>query len=266
MLEREDILLKALDDCYREMFARAQPMADWDNLVEEYKSGKIKKDETVYNRHYLSPEEFQYIENKYMEAYRIASEWKDNVDYVKEYLEKGGYKDKYFEPYTDENGIFHSGYRGVEKTAPLYDQIKEILFDEFGENWHEILDKKAQKVTNKVMELINNCKNYYKFNADEMKWRNSLFLGASPTCNKETVKKWWKDNYNVDIEIEDRNPLLFYEYDYYGDDIDEVMTDAYGKNWKEYWWNKYKEQQKEKEEEREKFLNKIKETSYAPEE
>lgn len=258
MLDREEILCKALDDCYREMFAKAQPMADWDNLAEEYKSGKIGKDEMIYNRHYLSPEEFTYIKNKYMEAYRIASEWKDNIDYLKEYLEKGGYKDKYVDSYTDKNGIFHSGYRGVEKNAPMYDQIKEILSD--------VSDDKVREVTDKVMELINNCQNFYKFNADEMKWRNSLFLGASPTCNKETVKKWWKDNYNVDIEIEDRNPLLFYEYDYYGDDIDEVMTDAYGKNWKEYWWDKYKEQQEKKEQEKQELLNKFKETSYAPEE
>ena len=55
MLDRQNVLEKAVEDCFREMYAKAQPMADWDNIVEEYKSGKIGKDEPVYNRHYHRP-------------------------------------------------------------------------------------------------------------------------------------------------------------------------------------------------------------------
>ena len=60
MIDREKILEKAIEDCYREMYAKAQPSADWDKLVQDYNDGKIdeKKDGAVFNRHYLSSDEF----------------------------------------------------------------------------------------------------------------------------------------------------------------------------------------------------------------
>ena len=238
-ITREDVLLKAVEDCYREMFAKAQPEADWDNLISEYRAGKIdeKKDGPIDDRHYLSIEEYEYILNKYLKAYRIESEWKEDIEILEKYLKDGGSKDKYIDSYTDENGNYHSGYRGYEKVAPMYDHIKEILFNEFGENWHETLDKKAQQVTDKVMELIDTCKNFYSFNIDEQKFRNTLALGATPTSNKETVKKWWKDHYNVDIEIEDRIPKLFWYMDngYTHQDLIEEFGENYDKTLLKEW-------------------------------
>jgi len=244
ILDRELVLSKAVEDCYREMFAKAQPAADWDNLIQEYKAGKIdeEKDGPVYNRHYLSMEEYIYILDKYLDAYHVKSEWNDHIDILKEYLIKGGSKDKYIKEHTDENGNYHPGYRGYEKVAPMYDHIKEILFNEFGENWHEILDKKAHQITDKIIELINTCQDFYRFNMDECKFRNTLAMGATPTSNAETVKKWWKDHYNEDIEIEERNPLLFWEYDNYGDEMDEIMSEEYDDNWKEIWDKKWQDQ------------------------
>jgi len=74
-ITRDDVLSRAVTECYREMFAKAQPEADYDNLLEEYRQGKIDedKDGPVYNRHYLSYEEYIYIMNKYIDAYKIAS-------------------------------------------------------------------------------------------------------------------------------------------------------------------------------------------------
>ena len=71
-------------------------------------------------------------------------------------------------------------------------------------------------------------------------------MGASPTSNAETVKKWWKDHYNVDIEIVERNPWLLWEYDNYGDQMNEIMTDDYGENWEQIWWDKYHKEEAEK--------------------
>ncbi len=258
-LTRESVLLQAVEDCYREMFAKAQPAADYDNLLAEYQAGKIdvEKDGPVYDRHYLSYQEYVYIINKYIDAYKIESDWNDHINILKEYLIEGGSKDKYIKEHTDENGNYHPGYRGYEKVAPMYDHIKEILFNEFGENWHEILDKKAHQVTDKVIDLINTCQDFYRFNIDECKFRNTLALGATPTSNAETVKKWWKDHYNVDIEIEERNPLLFWEMDYYGDDFEEIMEDEYGPDWKEIWDKKWKDEEAKKNAEIEERTRKI---------
>ena len=51
-ITREKILANAITDVYREMFAKAQPMADYDALIEEYKAGKIdiEKDKISFLR------------------------------------------------------------------------------------------------------------------------------------------------------------------------------------------------------------------------
>ena len=259
MLDRDKVLGKAVDDCLREMFAKAQPAADLDNINEEYKAGKIDedKDGPVYDRHYLSMEEFQYILNKYMKAYRVNCEWDEDVEFVEKYLTEGGTKDKYIEGYTDKNGNHHPGYRGYEKVKPLKYYIKKILDEEIVNG--EICEDVTDKVVNKVMELISDCKHFYKFNADEQKFRNTVCMTCSPTGNKETVKKWWKDHYDVDIEIEERNPLLLWDMDYYGDNFEEVMEEEDGPNWKEIWDKKWKDEVAKKEAEREERLKKIRE-------
>lgn len=259
-IDRESVLLQAVKDCYREMFAKAQPSADWDNLIQEYKEGKIdeEKDGPVYDRHYLSYREYVYIIDKYIEAYKIKSEWNNNIDLLKEYLMEGGSKDKYIKEHTDENGDYHPGYRGYEKVAPMVEYIEKIIYDEYDGN-SEIAAAVAQNVTNKVMELINTCQDFYRFNMDECKFRNTLAMGATPTSNAETVKKWWKDHYDVDIEIEERNPLLLWEYDNYGDEMDEIMTNDYGENWEQIWWDRYHKEEAEKKAKTEEALKALKE-------
>ena len=214
-ITREDVLLKAVEDCYREMFAKAQPEADWDNLIAEYSAGKIdeKKDGPIYDRHYLSIEEYDYILNKYLEAYRINAEWDEDIEILEKYLKEGGSKDKYIDSYTDENGNYHSGYRGYEKVAPLKDHILKLMYRWMSDSSEAQCEGAAKEITDKVMELISDCKNFYNFDRDEMKFRNTLALGATPTSNKEIVKKWWKEHYGVDIEIEDRIPRLFWYMD-----------------------------------------------------
>lgn len=260
-IDRESVLLQAVEDCYREMFAKAQPTADWDNLIQEYKEGKIdeKNDGPIYNRHYLSYSEYTYIVDKYIEAYKIKSGWNNHIDILKDYLIKGGSKDTYIDERTDENGGHHSGYRWYEEVPPMVEHIEKIILDEYDGN-KEVASDVAQNVANKVIELINTCQSYYRFNNDECKFRNTLAMGATPTSNAETVKKWWKDHYDVDIEIVERNPLLLWEYDNYSDQMDEIMTNDYGENWEQIWWDKYHKEEAEKKtkiEESLKMLNSI---------
>lgn len=261
MLDREEVLYKAYKGCIREMFAKAQPSADWDNIIEEYKAGKIdeKKDGPIYDRHYLSAEEYKYILDKYMNAYRIYSEWKDDVEIIEEYLNKGGHKDKYIKDWKDEHG-HHPGYRSYEDVFPLKIYIRQII-DSYLENkeLNQTRQDLTDDITNKVMELISSCKDYYSFNADEQRFINTICMRCSPTSNMETVKKWWKDHYDVDIEIEERNPLLFWEMDNYGDEFEEIMEEDDGPNWKEIWDKKWKDQVAKKKAESEKRLKELQE-------
>ena len=262
MLDREEVLYKAYEDCIREMFAKAQPSADWDNIIEEYKAGKIdeKKDGPIYDRHYLSAEEYKYILDKYMKAYRIESEWKENIEIVEEYLNKGGHKDKYIKDWEDEHG-HHPGYRSYEIVPPLKKLIADYIRGNMiikGEPEYNI-QRWAKSITDIVMNDISTCKNYYSFNVDEQKFRNTVCMRCSPTGSIETVKKWWKDHYDIDIEIEERNPLLFWEQDYYGDEFEKIMEEEDGPDWKEKWDKKWKEQVTKKKAESEKRLKELQE-------
>ena len=73
MIDRQFIINRAWDECMTEMYAKAQPSADFHQILEDVKSGKIKDDphDPVYNRYYLSYDEFQYILHKYIDAYGL---------------------------------------------------------------------------------------------------------------------------------------------------------------------------------------------------
>ena len=253
MLDRTKILKQAIHDCMAEMYAKAQPMADYDNLIEEYKAGKIGKDEKIYERHYLSQEEFNYILEKYKKAYRLVNEWNSDLDVVLNYLIEGGTKDKYIEEVKDENGkIVEPGHRGYEKVEPIKTQILNIVKDE----------EVASKLTDIVIGTINDCKKFYCFDREDSDFSVAIALGASPTSNPETVKQWWKENYDVDVEIEERNPLLLWDMDEYGDEFEDIMKEEYGENWKKIWDKRWEEEQekrnKEIEEKYKEFLEKYK--------
>lgn len=255
MLTREEILNKAYHDCMAEMYAKSQPEADYDNLLEEYRSGKIGNDERIYERHYLSQDEFLYIRDKYKSAYGIQSHWKDDVEVIEKYLEEGGHKDKYIPERTDEDGFKHPGYRGYENVKPIRDQIFNALSEDVSSGRRSQL---ADYLTKIVMETIKDCKNYHKFDREEDNFDCSIALGASPTSNSESVKKWWKENYNKDIEIEERNPKLFWYRDNgYTDEDLEYEFDS--PNWKEI-------VDKEWEEEKAKRKRKLEEAEVALEE
>ncbi len=242
MLTREKILNKAFNDCMSEMYEKSQPCADWENLIEECKAGKIKKDEKIYDRHYLSMDEFLYIRDKYKEAYNIKSYWKEYIEVLEEYLQKGGHKDKYIPDWEDEYG-HHPGYRSYEDVSPLKEQILDMMKD-FDSS--DAAAEVAENIYNKVMETIKNCKDYYRFDREEDNFNCSISLGSSPCTDAEIVKKWWKDNYNYDVKIEERNPKLFWYRDmgYTDEDLAEEFD---SENWKEIIDKEWEEEKAEKE-------------------
>lgn len=240
MLDRKEILERAYHECMAEMYAKSQPSADYNQLLEDAKNGKIGKDERVYERYYLSHEEFKHILGKYKEAYNIKSHWIDDIEVLERYIKEGGSKDKYIEAHTDEKGNYHPGYRSYEKVKPIKEQLSDVLeeYSLYDENMHN-------KLYDTVTNIIDTCKNFYRFDREESSFDCSVALGPSPNSCAEAVIQYWAHQ-GVDIKIEERNPLLLWEMDYYGDDFEEVMKDEYGDNWKEYWDKKWKEEIKDK--------------------
>lgn len=247
MLDRDQVIRKAYTECMAEMYAKAQPSADYYQLLEDAKNGKIGKDEKVYERHYLSYEEFIHIRDKYIKAYGLQATWKSNIEVLEDYLINGGTKDKYIQSRTDEDGHYHPGYRGYEKVAPIAKQIQEILKTEIGEG--NVTDTISNKITETVLNTISDCKEFYRFDREEADFNCSVALGASPTSSKETVIEYWKSQ-GVDIDIVEPNPLLLWERDYYGDEFEEVMIDEYGDDWEQQFNEKWEEEKRKKEAER----------------
>lgn len=240
MFDRDFILKRAYDECLTEMYLKSQPSVDYHQLLSDVESGKIGKDERVYERYYLSQAEHQYILEKYMHAYDLCNHWESDISFLAEYLVSGGTRDKYISSYTDADGHYHCGYRGYEQVKPIKEQIRDLITNEFGEG--NISEKMTDSINNAVMNTITDCKDYYRFSRDASRFSVSVSLGPSPTSNKASVIEYWKGQ-GVDIEIIDRNPLLFWEQDYYGDEFEEVMIDEYGDDWKEHFDEKWKDQE-----------------------
>ena len=255
MLTREEILNKAYHDCMCEMYAKAQPEADWDNIIEEYRTGKLGKEDRVYERHYLSMDEFLYIRDKYKEAYNIKKTWIPNLEFLEELLNKGGLKDKYNPDWTDEQGNHHPGYRSAEDVKPLKEQIFDII-KEFDSP--EAAQEIGEIIYNKVIDTIENYKDFYRFDREADDFDVNISLGASPCTNADTVKKWWKENYNQDIEIEERNPRLFWyrDMEYTDEDLAEEFD---SENWKEIVDKEWEEEKAEKKRKQEEALKALEE-------
>lgn len=236
-MDRREMLSRAVTDCMREMYAKAQPSIDYDELIKKVKSGEVEdtNENPVYNRHYLSMQEFDYIREKWAEAYGLKPTWKPNIELLESYLNEGGSKDKYIPERMDKHGLVHPGYRSYEKVKPLVDQLADLVGEE-----------KAKSAYKIVMDTINECKDFYSFDREYSDFCCSVALGASPTSNPNTVIKYWAER-GITVEIEERNPLLFWEMDHYGDEFEEVMEDEYGKNWKKIWEDKWNAEVDEKE-------------------
>ena len=258
MKTRDDIIREAVHNCFKEMYAKSQPSADYDELVRKFRSGEIteNKGETpIHDRYYLSMEEFVYIRDKYLDMYRMKNLWKSNVDFLRENLTEGSYKDVYISETIDENGDWHPGYRTSEKVPNLKELFLNV-FDEKLKLGDALREPIAEELYNVVLETIDNCRDFYRFDREEEQFGYSVALGASPTSNKDRVIEYWKTQ-GVNVEIVDRNPHLFWEMDYYGDEFEEVMKDEYGDDWEQIWWDIYRKETEAKERERAEKLKEI---------
>lgn len=221
MLTRDSLINKAIKDCLEEMYQKSQPSISFYKILEDAKNKKLSKNENFYEQHYLSAEEYKYILNKYIEAYAINPTWNDDVDFLKDCLKNGGLKSKYIKDYTDEFGIFHSGYRTSEEVGPLNKHLYEIIYDEYDGNG-EIAERVANDVTNKVIEIIGDYQNFYKFGKSDLDKFSFNVMNYSPTSSKEIVKKYWTSR-GVHFEIEDRptDQNELWEIDNYGHVLEE---------------------------------------------
>lgn len=208
-MSRRELIQKAVKDCLNEMYYRAQPSADFNEYLRLGKEGKISRDENVWMHHYLSKEYYDYIIEKYINAYRLNNEWKSDIDFLVKDLKEGCIVDKYIHEYTDENGNYHPGHRGYDERKPLKDRLQDIVKDIYGE---EKSDEAAQRLSEEVFDYIENRKNFYRFDREEDDFRWTVGNYAPSSINKDKVIEYWKSK-GQQIDINDIDPRTFYMID-----------------------------------------------------
>ena len=179
MINRNDVILKAMDECLEEMFKWAQPSISIKELI---KSG-FKDDEKnpLYTKHYLSSDNFSYIKDCYAYSYGIVDNWDDTFNLIYEQLEKGGIEDDY-KPATEDR----PGYRDYKKVDPLTKHLR------------------TPEDFDTVIEYIKKIQDFFKGHCRELNsFSMSVCLGCSPSSNKEAVEKYWQENGRPDFKIKD---------------------------------------------------------------
>lgn len=191
---RDERLVRCLD----EMYQASQPPISWKELLEKQKQHPT---EQIFNQHYLSQEESNYIIDKYIDLYNLKDPFKDYCDLLIRDLD-GCNKSIYVEG--DGN---KPGYRSYEKVPSLAESIgKENL----------------QKVKN----FIEMRKYFYRFNGAAENFRFNIW-NMAPCTNKEIVINYYLSK-GTPINITETPKEYFYEKYYLGaseEEIKELMEE-----------------------------------------
>lgn len=180
MVNRNNIITKAISECFIEMYKWAQPSINLEEYINNPELIKENNNDKFFDRYYLSSDNLKYIVENYIRAYHIGNDWKDNIDLLLNYItSKDSVKDTYI---SGKDGS--PGHHGYESITPL------------------------QYITNdyeKVMSLINICKKFYSRDPELEKFNFTIFLGASPSSNKEKVREYWINHGRPDFTIKEFN-------------------------------------------------------------
>lgn len=196
LVDRSDVIEKAIIDCLDEMYRRSQPSITWEEIQKQAKEDPKRH---IWREHYLPQWLYQNIQNKYVRMYRLQEEWSTSVGLVERYLLEGGTKDKYIEAHTDEHGNYHPGYRGYEDVKPLKDQINDFFKS------HNICPGEREVIVSDIIKMvmggITDCKNFYHHDRDYLQFSFNV-SNYSPNSNIEAVREFYKDTDIVINEIE----------------------------------------------------------------
>ena len=198
MINKRDILSKAIYECLIECYRWAQPSIDADKLIKENKIQEHPNDR-FFERYYLSHENFKYIQETYVNAYKIKSNWEDHVDLLVKYItSKDSKKDVYIPRDGDK-----PGYRGYEPIVPLNNIILNYLRDYIIKDKCQISESDSEVLQEHILHLIDTCKKFYNVDPDYNTFLINTALGWSPTSNKEQVEKYWREHGRPDFTIKD---------------------------------------------------------------
>lgn len=222
MITRRDVLADAIDKCTRELYSLAQPEVNYDDFIEENKI-YLEKEKEYYSlpkdnrpsyREYMGPKPYEFyylpreifkeIADSYVDAYKLndKQELLDVIEILKKYCEEP-IVDKWIEGNDDE-----SGYRSYEYSNNLKIEIKKKLEESPiisvpPSNKEEYYTELSEKLQNKFFEFLDMAGNFYNWTGYLNTFNTHIYLGGTPSSNKESVIENWKKYRNIDIEIDE---------------------------------------------------------------
>ena len=237
MINRDDVLSKAINDCLKELYTLVVPKVTWEEFKEECKiySEKYKKWESErktnlksdkkskiecigpapYEFYFLPREITKDICDSYVRAYKIDSQQEllNTIETLKNYC-KEPIVDKYIDDWTDETGFHHPGYRSYDHPDNLEKEITKILT-----KYDDSMDsEQGEEIVKKFFEFLDMAEKFYNWTSELNAFNMSVYLGPSPNSNKKAVIENWKKYRNKDIEINEERIIKEY---FYGEDYDE---------------------------------------------
>lgn len=208
MKSRRDCIEQAYKECLNEMYVESYPSITLDEILQIQKEFPDRK---LYEEHYLSNFKYREILNKYKNIYNIRDHWRENMNFIISLLKDGG---GFKNTYTKEFG------RGAEKVPTL--------------------DKLTPDAA-KVIQVLEDYKNFYKPDYYETMFDSSIALGASPTsvaervleknptwrsdikeitlsklAHEDVAEEWWNTAFDIYSEF----LLYFLDLDIYTEDFD----------------------------------------------
>ena len=237
MIDRDDVLGKAADDCLEELYTLVVPKVTWEEFKNECKiySDKYKKWESErktnpelnkksrtecigpapYEFYFLPKEIMKDICDSYIHAYKIDNQQQllDTIEILKQYC-KEPIVDKYIDDYTDEYGNHHPGYRSYDRPDNLEKEIFKVIDSNIP--LYQPSKKLVSELQDKFFEFLDMAENFFNWNRDLNSFNVSVYLGPSPNSNKEAVIENWNKYRNQDIEIDEEQ----IKKDYYGEELD----------------------------------------------
>ena len=211
-MTRNEVLIKAVTECLKELYSFVQPKIKWEDFIEENKRYESNQEGPApYEFYYLPKEIMDEICESYIDAYRIDQhqELLNTISILKIYCREP-IVDKYIEGGIDENGNYHSGHRGYDNPDNLEKEIKKILGDIAEDNEYY-----QHKLQDKFFEFLDMAGNFYKWDGELNSFKTTVYLGCSPNSDKNTVIKNWKEYRNQDIKIDEKQ----IKKEYYGEDF-----------------------------------------------
>lgn len=175
MIEKNEILSRAIHECLCDMYKFSQPYLDFNEYYHKIVNKEINAEDFWYKKYYLSEENYKLIEEHYLYIYNLKSNWKDFSQLCIDFLKNGGNKT------TFKKDSFNISQKIYVKTPKLEDEI-------------------GAENSKKVFNLLQDCQDFYKLNSDENTFRFTV-MNFSPNSNKEEVVKYWKNKTGEDLII-----------------------------------------------------------------